>query len=403
MAQLGWTYLGDYDAIMGYYDGQHFSVEDGNRVYKYTSDGGSTFQNLGLTLNFTEQLISIEYLSTNQLRAIVFSSSNFDLYESTNGGQSFSLLSTVLPSQMPPLNQAPQMVSFNQNEALLQCKVLYQSQLIPVLFRTIDGGLNWNLALTDTFAFKDLHHMAIYKDGHIIAASNLPQGIEISTDKGQSFSATASFPPLNSSMEVAFDGNQNLWATGIAGSQNARAYSSSDGGQNWNAWTAVPKGDKLLFANPSELLIYGSDDTTAFSDDSGASFNTVKFPADKPLGSLARLGLGGDQQSYFFNDGAANLWVFNPNGGVGLEDQAYANELAVYPNPANDKLYFSPSALQFKPTKVSILNLDGTQLAVYDFLPYSNSISLATIPSGSYVLLLENESGARFYARIIKR
>lgn len=381
-AQNAWGYIGNYDFVIGLYDSDHFVVDIDNRDYKYTTDGGATFQDIGISIVSPRSLYSVEYLSTSTLRAIVFNGGNFELYESTDEGENFTKLSDVLPAGMAPLNVPPHMVSFDNSESLLSCRVLYNSDLIDVLFRTTDGGNTWNLATTDTFYFENLYDIQIYKDGHVIAASNLPQGMEVSSDRGQTFTTLGSFPPLTSSIEIAYDGNQNMWAGGIIGSQNADAYYSSDGGNTWNPWTAVTDCDEVKYTDPNTLAIWGSDDTTAISTDGGTTFSTITFPATKPTGSLLVLRVGDDQETYYCYDGTAKLWIMNASNAAGLADWQSENPITVYPNPANDMIN-----IESYEGEVEIYNLYG-QLLKSTTVEMDESIDISDLPSGMLMLKL---------------
>lgn len=383
-AQSSWQYVGDYKAIVGLYDSQHFVVDNGNRDYKYTTDGGATLQNFGMSISSPKFLSYVEYLSAARMRAVVFTGRNYELHESTDGGANFTKLSDILPPGMFPLNQPPQMVSFDNSESLLSCRVLYNSQLFDVLFRTTDGGSTWNLATPDTFTFANAYDIKIYKDGQVAVASNGPQGVQISVDKGKTFTTTNSFPPLNSNMDIEFDGNQNLWVTGIIGSQNDNGYVSTDAGATWNSWTAAPNVIKAEYSKPSSILIFGSIDTTALSMDNGATFSTVHFPATKPAGSNLFIGLGSDQQTYYCIDGNAKMWTLGTGSGVGLSDWQGASPVAIYPNPANAHLY-----LEDYLGKVEIYNTSGQRFKSVKQLA-SKPLDISDLPSGIYILKLDN-------------
>ncbi len=402
-AQSTWRYAGNYDAVLGLFDDQHFVVDDGNRDYKFSTDGGATLQNLGLSVTSPKSIIGVEYLSVSRLRAIVFTGSNLEIHESLDGGLTFSQLGNVFPTSMAVLNIAPQMVSFDANESLLQTKVLYNSQLIPVLFRTLDGGATWNIATTDTFAFVDLYSMSIYPDGHIAAISNLPQGVELSTDKGQSFTATAAFPPLNSSVKIAFDGGQNIWITDVAGSQNADCYYSADGGATWQAWLTAEDAMDLKYTNPSNIMLWGTDDTTALSVDGGNTFNTVHFPADKPLGSLLRLQVGGNDQCFYISDGSAKLWIYDLGASIGFHEKSIAGDLSLYPNPAKDHIVLSGLSSDLSSFKLEIQGFDGRNYPVSSEMLSKDRISIQDLEAGIYLLRISSKEGGHQSLTFIKR
>ncbi len=380
-AQYTWQYIENFDGVMGVYDAQHFVVEDGNRNYKYTTDGGTTLLNLGLSISSPRKLSAVEYLSPTEMMALVFTGSNFEFHTSTDGGVTFSPAVNVLPPGMAPLNQ-PKMVFFDNMEGVVYDKVLYQSSLFPALFKTTDGGASWNLATADTFAFEDAYDMAIYRAGHIVVASNLPQGIEVSTDRGATFTTLTSLPPINSGIRMAYDGQQNIWATNIAGSQNANCYVSADGGNSWNPWTAVPDGDDVQFTQPSNLLIYGSSDTTALSTDGGSTFSSVHFPATKPVGSLLRIRTGGDQQTFYVVDGTARLWILTNSPGIGVEELTKANTIHLYPNPAHNQMN-----VQGYQGPARIYNLNG-QLS-QKLMVNDQPIDISGLTPGIYFMELE--------------
>ncbi|MDZ7846937.1 MAG: T9SS type A sorting domain-containing protein [Owenweeksia sp.] len=248
----------------------------------------------------------------------------------------------------------------------------------------MDGGSTWNLATADTVTFSNLYDIEIYKDGHVVAASNLPQGIEISTDRGHNFSQTASFPPLNSSIQMAYDGNQSIWATNIAGSQNANCYVSTDAGNTWNPWSAVPDGQEVKYIKPSILMIWGSADTTALSRDGGSTFSTVRFPATKPAGSLLRLRVGGDQQTYYVNDGNAKLWILSTGSGVGTAETPQISPVAMYPNPAANELFVDDYS-----GPVEIYNTSGKLLKSYEMVN-NRPLDISSLPPGIMILKLSN-------------
>ena len=105
-AQYTWQYIENFDNVMGLYDAQHFVVEDGNRKYKYTTDGGTTLLNLGLPISSPRRLSTVEYLSPTEMMALVFTGSSFEFHKSTDGGATFSPAVNVLSPGMAPLNRA---------------------------------------------------------------------------------------------------------------------------------------------------------------------------------------------------------------------------------------------------------------------------------------------------------
>lgn len=392
-AQNTWQYKGDFDGFIGLYDSQHFVIEPdvyGNRIYEYTRDGGETYQDLGINISSPKFLVHVEYLNPDTMRAVIFTGSNYELYESTDGGENFDLLSSaILPDNMFAFNQAPQLVSYDESESLLSCRVLYNNEgdfetVQAVLLRTTDGGNSWNFATADPLYFADNYDIEIYKDGHVVAASDFPQYMEISTDRGQTFTATSSFPPITSTIQVAYDGNQNIWATDIIGANNARAYYSSDNGNTWNPWDVLSDADDVRFIKPSTLLVYGTEDFTSISTDGGLTFSAVTFSENnEPLGPFF-IHVGGDEKTYYGIDGSAQLWVLPTEEGLGVNDMSNENTINIYPNPAKNQINIPNYS-----GKVEAFNTLG-QLIKSTTIKIGEPVDISDLPQGMFIIKLKN-------------
>lgn len=384
-AQNAWQYVGDYNDVIGLYDSQHFVVDIGNGFYKYTTDGGITLKDFGMNPSSTQLMVQIQYLSAMHLRVTLYTGNTFEIHESTDGGATFSLIGSILPTNMFAVGSSSQTIWFDQQEGLFSCKVLYNTNSTHALFRSTDGGVTWNLATTDTFALHDLHGIKMYKDGRVIMANNLPTGLEISTDRGVTFTRTSSFPPMNNFMTLAYDGGQNMWISGIIGSNNADSYISTDGGATWNPWTAVPEDVFIEHIKPNTLMVAGSrlNDTTAISTDGGTTFSKVGFPSVKPSDANLQLRLGSDLSTYYLYDNSYQLFIYNTGGGVNLAERK-TTSANIYPNPASDQI-----SIENYSGMVEVLNSSGQLLKSFE-IDTAGSLDISDLPSGLLVLKLHD-------------
>lgn len=262
---------------------------------------------------------------------------------------------------------------------------MYNSNTTHVLFRNIDGGVNWNLATNDTFDLFDLHAIKMYKDGRVIMANNLPTGLEVSTDRGITFTQTSSFPPLNNFMSLAYDGGQNIWISNIIGSNNANSYQSTDGGATWNPWNAAPEDVSIELIKPGTLMIAGAGltDTTAISTHGGSTFTKVNFPSVKPSSSNLQLRLGSDLSTFYIFDNNAQLYIYNAGGGVNLLEKQAAN-VRIYPNPASHKIIIENYS-----GRGEIVSTSGQVLKSFE-METAYTLDISDLPSGVLILKLND-------------
>jgi hypothetical protein len=80
---------------------------------------------------------------------------------------------------------------------------------------------------------------------------------------------------------------------------------------------------------------------------------------------------------------------------VGIsESQQAANMLNVYPNPAQNLIYVSSANGSYKPTQATIYNMAGQKMAMQEFtLSATNTVDIATLPKGVYVVQMQDKNG----------
>lgn len=85
------------------------------------------------------------------------------------------------------------------------------------------------------------------------------------------------------------------------------------------------------------------------------------------------------------------------------ESQQAANMLNVYPNPAQNLIYVSSTNASYKPTMATIFNMAGQKMATQEFtLSATNTMNIATLPKGVYVVQIQDKNGLQANKMITK-
>ncbi len=397
-AQYQWQYLGNYDGIYSVYDANHFCIKDG-AFAKFSQDGGNTFTNLGLP---AASLLAVQYLSSNELMALTSAGGSLELFQSTDGGTTFISKGTVLDAAVYLGLSNREFFFLDANTGFIFQQVMYQSNLLNMLFKTSDGGQNWNLVEGST-AFDVSDNMFFDKDGNIFAAGSIAgQGLYLSQDTGATFTKLGGVVPvLNAGMNLAYDGQQSFFVNDIPGSNNSCCYVSSDGGASFSAWNTTG-GSDLAFNRPQQVLIFGSNDTTALSVDNGQTFNTVRFGADKPSGSVYFINAADDGQAFYLNDGSAKLWVVSAST-IGLEEDLKQVETSLYPNPAWESISLDFAQNPAGRLEVAVLALNGQVLMRQKLQHGERKVALGSLPAGCYFLTVQGKHLPRSIVPFVKQ
>ena len=381
-AQVLLDYKGNYDAIVGVYDGNHFMVEDGSRQFKYTTDGGSTFQNINLNLGVADRIRQVHYLSTSEIFIGVYlGSGDVDIYKSTDGGATFNKQGNVVWSGYLTIS-IESFIFYDSNEGIIECRGSYNGDIINTLHKTTDGGASWTL-IGDTTEFEDVRDIALYPSGDIVLMKETPGVMEVSKDRGATFTPLASNPPNNSGLELGYNGVQNYYVVGVPGSQNYCCYISADGGASFNQWNAADDADDIVVNTDGDILVFGTSDTLSLSTDDGATFEPVIFGPNKPVGSLMVIRVASDGKMFYVFDGSARLWTLGSGSTIGL-NETDANRFSVYPNPTRDVIN-----VEGINAEVKIYSLSG--MLMMDSKSKKN-INVSELPTGMYLL----KAGDRF-------
>jgi hypothetical protein len=389
-AQATWQYQGDYSAIYSVYDAHHYCIKDG-AFAKITSDGGATYTNLGLPAS---GLLAVQYLSPSELMALSSAGGQLELHHSNDGGLTFNSKGTVLDASILGLNNR-EFYFLNATTGFIYNQVMFDGNLMNLLLKTENGGQSWSI-LGDTTGFDQSNYMYFDKDGNIFGAGSMQgYGLYVSQDTGKTFQLlNGNIPNITSGVEFAYDGVQTFMVTGVVGSNNDCCYISTDGGNSFNSWTVgTGGGQSIAFTKPGNVLIFGTSDTTALSNDNGNSFSTLRFGADKPAGSVYFIHSFDNDQGFYLYDGNAKLWIYGLNN-IGLSEQMLAQTFSFCPNPVEDFIqierpYSSPGQLQ-----LYIYNSSGQLIHTHQ-INTLHPVNLSHLQAGTYFLSLQ--SGSEYY------
>ena len=206
-------------------------------------------------------------------------------------------------------------------------------------------------------------------------------------------------------------------------------YEMIGGINSWNSYglpTTKITEPKLMLVSYNEILSRGSSDTINVTVTNRANGNLTfkavnisdihgiinNFNSDIALDGaqdytfsiIHSPGYSGDEStkiSMESNGGKIDLEIQFKNGTiVGIAEQAIA-EITVYPNPANQKLYFKHSGLDYF-DQISVINLVGQKVINESQLSVSNGIDVSHLKNGIYLLQIKKGNLVKSEKFIVK-
>ena len=130
----------------------------------------------------------------------------------------------------------------------------------------------------------------------------------------------------------------------------------------------------------------GTDERVLYSDDEGSSWEEMTFPEDVEFKYGAPFKSQDEDVFCFYESLGNNFLIFGDSGDpVGMKD-ASLKSIKLYPNPAEDKLYFEEPINGY----TRIINIQG-QLVKELNLVNQNSISIDEINPGMYIIEVNNQ------------
>lgn len=258
------------------------------------------------------------------------------------------------------------------------------------LFASTDNGQNWTISSTGIPANAYVNGFAQGTNGDIYAIANVSGLGQLfkSADNGSSWSSvsTNGLPSGGWAGSIFSKGNTMFIGSGGLGSF---LYASTDNGQNWSASnTGLPANAYVNdFAQTTNGDIYTIINANAqgqllVSTDNGASWSSVStngLPSGGWAGSLFSKG----NTLFIGTGGLGSLLYRSTVGTTGMDENALANSICLFPNPSNGEVYISSlSNIDF----VQIVNTTG-QL-VYEQKANGNQFSFLLDKPGIYFVTI---------------
>jgi photosystem II stability/assembly factor-like uncharacterized protein len=297
-----------------------------------------------------------------------------------------------------------------------------------ILLKTIDGGINWHPPVLSPYFYRlNSINFPDADTGYIVGA-NMPSGgavIEKSTN-GNYFLPIPNGTITNWLESVYFPSVNTGYAVGDSGT----IIKSTDGGLNWVVQSSGTINDlySVYFTDPNKgyavgdsgLILKTIDGGTNWIKKASGTLNGLKsvyfayFNAGYIVGDNGTIlttsnsgtdwaiefsGTVKNLHSVYFTDlitgyaaGDSGLILKTTNGGgVGIPEVPSASKpMKIYPNPTHDEITIESSSITGV-TYISISNVNGLELIVKKVINNRTRIDIRDIPSGVYLIRLQNE------------
>ncbi len=289
-----------------------------------------------------------------------------------------------------------------------------------VLYKTVNAGASWevqSLPATNQISYLNKVQFLNSQLGFIAGDSD----IFVTKNGGDSWiNVSENYREWNPDenrygfpFPESFTGTSDLnWFT--AGSGGIRK--TTDGGNNWQ-WATLPEIPAnyrysmrdVKFINAQVGIAVGGYIDESFTDGHGVILKTVdggntweKLPKEFETWGID-LDFVNDQVGYSIGYN----WTIDKTTNAGgellgiSENGEWINDAEIYPNPANNTIYFSESVFENQTATVKIFSLDGQWVETQQVNANQPKIDISSLTNGIY--LLEVKSGKNsFKQKIIK-
>ncbi len=164
---------------------------------------------------------------------------------------------------------------------------------------------------------------------------------------------------------------------------------------DFSAFEISDQGILTWIFNP----LYLPDSTTNEPESKGYVMFTVKKNADLPIGTE----IENTAAIYFdYNEPIITNTVVNTLTlpvGIGNQELEIRNEMLVYPNPANNMVYFVPKNRQVALRKIELFDLSGRTMLIAE---KENSINISRLSQGMYIYRVQDEDGVMYQGKLFR-
>lgn len=309
-------------------------------------------------------IFDIPTLAKNQ--EAVFAAQDNNVYSTSNNGANWTNVSSGLPDYT-----IHALVEGNG-------KIFASSLGVSA---TTDNGQTW----TNSSVGWSSNTLSLAVQGDTVAAGTQNNGVFISTDNGESWTQSGSSLPPTKILSVAiFD------TTFLAGT-NSGVYRSSDIGATWILSGLTVRTNSLVIVG-STIFAGSTTEGVYASTDTGLTWTEI----NEGLSPTEVNALAANDDYLFAGVVGSRVWrrplsEILTTGTNQLEDN---NRVAVYPNPATDKLHITLPNPTGK-TAIRIYTTEGQEVAA---TTYGNSdvisIDVGHLAKGFYFIEIKTESGS---------
>ncbi len=255
------------------------------------------------------------------------------------------------------------------------------------VYMSANSGFNWTSINNGAMLSSYFVYGLAVSDTNVFAGTIGGEGVFLTTNNGAGWTA-AGAGLNNKAIKQLTMNDTNIYAlTNLSG-----IYFSRYNGTSWTGWAKITT---LLSASPMSLALSGTtiytgalSDGIYSSDDNGASWSAFNdgWPQSTTASNLFLI------ETDLYAAPATGLWKRSLT--TGMEEINGSLKMAVYPNPAHDKIAIESNQLG-KESSLSLYNLSG-QIVSYQLIKDKKTqIDIRNLPVGVYFIKLVNEKTVR--------
>ena len=327
---------------------------------------------------------------------VIYSSSQYGgLKKSFNGGNSWT--------NIKPVNYSggwvtPYKIHPNNNNLIV---VGYDE-----IYRSLTAAAVWDSISYNVSGGQSLKAIALApSDQNYIYASTYST-LKVTTDAGASWASIKSgLPNYNITDVVVSAANpDHLWVTFSEYSANHKVYESIDRGANWinitgNNLPNLPVNCIVSQSLTNDDLYIGTDVGVYYKDNSMSDW--IPFMTGLPNVVVKELEIHYTEGTISAATFGRGVWKSPLNTLPSAINENENGHFSIYPNPAENYITVSISSLYYTDVIISLYNLTGQILLEKEISSEKNTLSIANLPKGCYIVELTGKSGKSIREKLI--
>ncbi len=295
-----------------------------------------------------------------------------DLYKTTDGGINWTQILT------PTLNPISKVYFVNDT--------LGFASESGILYKTINAGNTWVIALTGTFAFIHFPSDSVGYFG----------GSYKTTDGGQSFTPLTPWFS-NSILEAIYFSNDTIGY--MCGWYNSLLIKTIDGGLSWRNLDSM--------SSVSCFDVYFSNENMGYYIDNGGS-TRIRTTTDGGTTWTTQLNATNFLSEFFFTPSTGiavgNLGTIykTTNGGVGMEEFNVRVNFDIYPNPTSYQITIDLKIQSVTKHNIEIYSVLGQRMNSMETNKSKITLDISSLTKGIYFIVITDSNNKRMRKKIIK-